>query len=116
MTMRKVIYLASGWDDYPVWKKAALLWHELVHIRQRQKWGHASFLKRYASARGRWYIETPAYRMSIRCYERMSGGQFNGTQYIEEKVASFRKSYWLKQIKYSQYKSETARIWKQERR
>jgi hypothetical protein len=116
MTMSKTIYLAAGWDDYPIWKKATILWHELVHIRQRQKWGHAKFVACYGTVRGRWRIEVPAYRMSIRCYERLSGGKFNGTAYIKDKLGSFRKSYWLKQLKYTQYYAETQKVWNQERR
>ena len=68
MTMRKTIYLSSKWESYPAWKRAAILWHELVHIRQRKKWGDAKFLSRYATARGRWASEVQAYRMSIRVY------------------------------------------------
>jgi len=115
MTLRKIIWLSSGFHKKEIWEKAALLWHEYIHILQRKKWGHASFLRRYATARGRWYIETPAYRMSIRVYERLSGGKFNATKYVESKVPSMRKSYWLGLIKNSQYKTETARIWLQER-
>jgi hypothetical protein len=116
MTLSKTIWLSAGWDDYEVWKKASILWHELVHVRQRQAWGHSKFLSRYSTARGRWYIEVPAYRMSVRAYERLSGGKFNGTNYIQAKLTSFRKDYWLRQINYSQYFSETQKIWNQERR
>jgi hypothetical protein len=116
MTLRKVIWLASGWDDYPIWKKATILWHELVHVRQRERWGHSKFLRRYATARGRWYIEVPAYRMSIRVYEHLSGGKFNATNYVKDKLKSFRKNYWLGQLDSRQYHAETQKIWYLERR
>lgn len=115
MTMRKIIWLSAEWDSYEIWKKAMILWHEYIHVLQRKKWGHASFLRRYATARGRWFIEVPAYRMSIRVYERLSGGKFNATKYVESKLVSMRKSYWLGTIKKSQYMAETRRIWLQER-
>ena len=115
MTMRKNIYLSGRWDSYPIWKKAAILWHEYIHVLQRERWGDAKFLARYATARGRWFIEAPAYRMSIRVYERMSGGKFNATEYVENKLVEFRKSYWLGTINKSQYVKETRAIWLKER-
>lgn len=114
MTLRKNIYLSGRWDSYDIVKKAVILWHELVHVRQRQRWGHSKFLARYATARGRWFIETPAYRMSIRVYERLSGGRFHAGNYIKGKLKSFRSSYKLGPINSKQYYSVTEDIWKLE--
>jgi hypothetical protein len=116
MTLRKVIWVSASWDKYPAWKKAAILWHELVHVRQRKAWGHTKFLSRYATARGRWVIEVPAYRMSIRVYERLSNGDFNAAEYIGSKLNTFRQDYLLESLDFEQYKQETQKIWFQERR
>ena len=115
MTLRKIIWLSAGFHEKAVWQQAAILWHEYIHVLQRKKWGHSLFLRRYATARGRWLIETPASRRSIRVYERLSGGKFNATKYVEAKLTTFRKSYWLGTLSKSQYKNETRRIWLQER-
>ena len=115
VTMNHNIWLSESWEEYPVWKKAMILWHELVHIRQRQEWGHTRFLLRYMTPRGRWAIEVPAYRMSIRVCERLSQGEFNSTAYIHKKINSFRQNYRLQLINYPQYKTETLIIWNYEK-
>jgi len=115
MTLRKIIWLSAGFHEKEIWQKAAILWHELIHVLQRKKWGHSLFLRRYATARGRWLIEAPAYRMSIRVYERLSGGKFHATNYVNAKLISFRKDYWLGTIDKSQYEKETRAIWFKER-
>jgi hypothetical protein len=116
MTLRKIIWLVDGFNSYPVWKQASILWHELVHVYQRKSWGHSKFLGRYTTARGRWAIETPGYRMSVRAYERLSGGRFHATNYIESKLVSMRKNYWLGWLDQRQYTEETRAIWYTERR
>ena len=62
MTLRRRIALSANWDKYSTAKQAEILWHELVHVRQRKRWGHEKFLRRYITAEGRWLIEVPAYR------------------------------------------------------
>jgi hypothetical protein len=116
MTLRKIVFLSSDWSEYPPHKQAAILWHELVHVRQRQRWGNTRFLARYASARGRWSIETPAYRMSIRIYERLSRDGFDSGAYIQRKLRTFRSDYWLKTIRMSDYTGFTRSVWSRERR
>lgn len=116
MTLRRNIFLADGWDDRSTSSKAGILFHEYVHVLQRKAWGHTRFLGRYGNARGRWEIEVPAYRMSIRVYERFSGGKFNATKYVESKIRTMRKDYWLGSIDWKQYERETKKIWLKERR
>lgn len=115
MTLRNSIKLAAKWDSYSKPQQAMILWHELVHVRQRKAWGHAKFVFRYASAKGRWAIETPAYRMSVRVYERLSKGKFNATDYVEYKLDSMYKSYWLSSLNKKHYKDKTRAIWLLER-
>jgi hypothetical protein len=121
MTMRKTIWLASDWEDKHIGHKAAILWHELVHIAQRRELGDAKFLAMYATAGGRWELEVPAYRMSLRVYEKLTEGQgsFDGAAWIEKKLPSFRESYWLGGaaglgINPEQYERETRKIWSRE--
>jgi hypothetical protein len=116
MTLRKNIWLSDKFDGYHVAHKAAILWHEYIHVKQRQRWGHAKFLSRYATARGRWLIETPAYRMSLRVYEKLSDGEFNGTEWVEDLLPRFRSDYALKALDKRQYFAETRKILYQERR
>lgn len=46
--------------------QAATLWHELVHVRQWERLGERNFLRHYVMAEGRWALEVPAYRESLR--------------------------------------------------
>lgn len=112
ITLRRRIGLSADWESYSIPKKAAILWHELVHIRQRQAMGHSRFVARWLlSPFGRWSLEVPAYRQSIAAYEAMSQGRFNGTAYTKAKASSMRKGYRLGRIDSKQYNQETTKIW-----
>lgn len=112
ITLRRRIGLSANWKSYSTIQKASILWHELVHIRQRQAMGHSRFVSRWLlSPFGRWSLETPAYRQSIVAYEAMSQGRFNGTAYTKNKVVSMRKGYKLTRIDSKQYAEETTNIW-----
>lgn len=116
MTLRKRIALAADWDKRSDESKAKILWHELVHVRQRKAWGHTKFLARYATAEGRWMIEVPAYRESLRMMKRI-GTQDTSKQlaaYISHKVDSMRGDYGLKKLEPTQYRRETSQIWRRE--
>jgi hypothetical protein len=116
MTLRKRIALSGKWDTYSTDKKAEILWHELVHVRQRKAWGHTKFLRRYATAEGRWMIEVPAYRESIRM-KKLFAKKYtkkNVEDYVEAKIDSMRDSYALKRLSKSHYERETRKIWMKE--
>jgi hypothetical protein len=111
ITWRNRVALSANWDKYTTIQKASILWHELVHIRQRQHLGHSRFVSRWLlSPFGRWSLETPAYRQSLSAYEVMSRGKFHGTDYADEKVVSMRKDYILGRIDKDQYVRETTAI------
>lgn len=66
-TMPQNIYVAPGFWETPVDKQAQTLWHEIVHVRQWQRLGPEKFATRWlVYAHGRWSLETPAYRESMR--------------------------------------------------
>jgi len=123
MTLRRTIWLASDWEEKHEGHKAAILWHELVHIAQRKAMGDAKFLAMYATVGGRWELEVPAYRMSLRVYEKLAGPtgtpgkDWDGFAWIEKKLQSFRKDYWLGGplgLNQEQYETETRKIWSRE--
>ena len=113
MTLRRRIALSGNWSKYSTAHKAEILWHELVHVRQRKAWGHARFLARYITAEGRWRIEVPAYRESLRAKKAISKGytQQAVRNYITGKIKSMRASYKLEKLDTGQYKRETQKIW-----
>lgn len=112
VTWRKTIALSANWSKYSTVQKASILWHELVHVRQRQHLGHTRFVARWLlSPFGRWSLEVPAYRQSLIAYETMSRGAFHGTNYADNKVISMRKGYVLGRINKEQYMHETTKIW-----
>jgi hypothetical protein len=111
MTLRRRIALAAGWKGYSTFKKAGILWHELVHVRQRQRMGHSKFLWTYRTPFGRWLIETPAYRQSVIAYETMTKGRFRSTDWIGRQLVSMRKGYWMGRIDERQYTDVTRKIW-----
>jgi len=115
MTLRRRIALSANWDKYSTAKQAEILWHELVHVRQRKSWGHAKFLRRYVTAEGRWLIEVPAYRESIRAKKALEDYDSGKVKkYIEFKVGSLWKNYKLGRLHKDQYEKETEEIWMKE--
>lgn len=66
------IFVAKGWDEYTEDRKAVILWHELVHVREYDR--HTPLLMglMYVTAEGRWALEVQAYRESFRV-ERLFG-------------------------------------------
>jgi len=114
VTLRGSVWLQKGFRDLSTFSQAMILWHELVHIYQRKMMGHFKFELRYLNPHTRWALEVPAYRMSIRCAERMSDGKFDSKAFIDAKLASFRSGYQMSAIPFSQFVRETSRIWKKE--
>src|SRR5690606_8180140 len=94
--------------------KAAILWHELVHVKQRLTFGHARFLLRYATARGRLCIEAPAYRMSMRVYRSLLGDGFDASAYMKKTAASLRESYRLATVDADDFHEALQAAWEPE--
>jgi hypothetical protein len=112
-TLRKRIWVEEGWEALSVESRAEVLFHELVHVRQRHAWGHAKFLWRYKSAEGRWCIEVPAYRESIRAMKAIGHSltEQGVEKYVDYKVPSMRTDYLMTALDGDQYSRETRRIW-----
>jgi len=115
-TLSKTIWLAGNWDEYSLESRAKILWHELVHTRQRKAWGFTKYAWRYKSAEGRWRMEAPAYRESIRAMKAIGKGASDKAvrQWITSKIDSMRTSYKLTALDSGQYKRETEKIWLKE--
>ena len=60
------IFVAKGWDEYTEDRKAVILWHELVHVREYDR--HTPLLMglMYVTSEGRWALEVQAYRETFR--------------------------------------------------
>ncbi len=98
MTLRHNVWLSTRWPEMSTGVQSQILWHEIVHIRQRARMGHSKFEMCYLTSRGRWLLEVPAYRMSIRASERMTNGLFDTEEYIHRTIYKFRSAYLLKTI------------------
>jgi hypothetical protein len=109
-TLRRTVWLQAGWPKYSTAKKARVLMHELVHIRQRRRLGHARFVARWLRTRYRWALETAAYRETIRTMRAMGASDKTIRAAVNHRVAKLRTSYRLKSIRRKQYERETRRI------
>ncbi len=74
-TVGETVYVPAGWDDRSDARKAAVLRHERVHMRQRRRYGTFFFFLRYTCwplpavwAIGRRDLEQEAYGESLRAY------------------------------------------------
>ena len=115
-TLSRTIWLAGNWEDRSLESKAKILWHELVHTRQRKAWGFTKFAWRYKSAEGRWRMEVPAYRESIRAMKAIGKGANDKAikGWIERRMKNMRSGYKLGKLSKSQYEKETKAIWSKE--
>lgn len=114
MTLRRIVYLVSGWKSYSVAKQAQILVHEDTHCWQRRWLSHVRFETRYLHAVGRWRLEMPAYRMTIRAKIRQGYSKKQIERYIEYKLSSFYDGYKLGRIPYGSFAHHTRSIWKLE--
>lgn len=115
-TLSRTIWLAGNWESRSLESKAKILWHELVHTRQRKAWGFTKFVWRYKSAEGRWRMEVPAYRESIRAMQAIGKGASDKKvrDWIERRMKNMRSSYKLTKLDKSQYNRETKKVWMRE--
>lgn len=86
-TLPGQIFLSAKFSALPIQYQAATLWHEIVHVNQWERMGKDVFIQHYAYSEGRWALEVPAYRQSLRlvrkfgmdpsAYESYKTGRFN---------------------------------------
>lgn len=74
-TLGETVYVPVGWDDRSDARKASVLRHERVHMRQKRRYGSFFFFLRYICwplpavwAIGRRDLEQEAYGESLRAY------------------------------------------------
>jgi hypothetical protein len=79
-TLGKTIYLPDGWDDTPAGRRWETLEHELVHVRQFERYGFVGMAVLYllvpvpmGLAWGRARLEWEAYRVTLRCIAELEG-------------------------------------------
>jgi hypothetical protein len=68
-TFPTAIFVAGDWDKFPIKTKAETMWHEVVHVNQWDRLGIEVFVINYAVTEGRWALEVPAYRESLRVWK-----------------------------------------------
>lgn len=64
-----VVLLGTSWPDKTTEQRARTLCHELVHCYQWDDLGDGVFPPTYLLSEGRWSLEVPAYRMSLRVWK-----------------------------------------------
>jgi hypothetical protein len=65
-TFPDTVYVSKDFPTLSVAEQAAILWHEIVHVRQYEALGLKVFFAHYSFAEGRWALEVQAYRESFR--------------------------------------------------
>lgn len=113
-TFPKTLWLDDDFHKRTLEEQAMTLYHEYTHVKQWNKIGFFTMLKRLASTRGRWSVEMPAYRMTIRVAEKLYGGAWGKNNYVDNKLRSFYKSYRFFQIKWRNYEKHTRDVWEKE--
>jgi hypothetical protein len=109
-TLRRRIWLQANWNERSTAAKVRILYHELVHIRQRRRLGHGRFVWRWLRARWRWALEVAAYHETVRVMRALGDSDREIDQWITARVGKLRKSYRLRKIGSKQFSRETLKI------
>lgn len=67
-TFPGVILVAPNWEERSEANRAVVLWHEIVHLRQYEKYGPVLMGLMYLTSEGRWAMEVQAYRETFRVH------------------------------------------------
>ena len=97
-TFPDTIYTSKDYPNYSDAGKAAVLWHELVHVRQYDRHRAAKFFTMYAFAEGRWAIEVQAYRESYRVRRLWGDDEENIREAMRSRAEMLYKEYELWQM------------------
>lgn len=92
-TLGHTIYTPSNWEDQPFFSRAAILRHEGVHFRQREKMGFVTYALAYlflplpaVFAVGRRDMEMEAYEETLRAFAEYYGVQALRENHIRIRV------------------------------
>lgn len=79
-TLGHTIYVPSGWEDVPALRRYVVLRHEVVHVRQFERWGVVGMVLLYGLlplpvglAWGRARLEWEAYAETLRATAEVEG-------------------------------------------
>ncbi len=113
-TLPDVIFVGSEWDSYPVVIQAEVLWHELVHVRQWERFGSSKFAFMYAIDESRWALEVVAYRESFRVLKTMGVLSKVLEAQMESRMESLYTKYFLAVIPKQCFEDLTSKVWEKE--
>lgn len=113
-TFPESVYVSKRYPTYDEAKKAAILWHEIVHLREYDRHGVAKFFTIYAFAEGRWALEVQAYRESFRI-KRMWGEDEESIQAaMQPRIELIYEGYKLDQMPKQCAVQAAVEIWKRD--
>ncbi len=93
-TLRRNIYIGVNYERYSTRRKAAVLAHEFVHVKQWDK--YRRFGLRYLfSARFGWAMEMQAYRETIRVKKLLGYREKYIEAYVNERAGRLWRGYKL---------------------
>jgi len=90
-----VILVTVRWDEYTVRRKAEILWHEIVHLRQYEEFGPIKMGLLYAVPEGRWAIEVQAYRESYRMRRQFGDSEETLRKHMNPRAEGLYRRYLL---------------------
>ena len=110
MTLAFTLYLGDGFEKKSPIDQAALLWHEIVHMKQWRRL-KAAFAVGYISAKWRWVWETHGYRQQFRVYLSQGVSEKRIRRMISELPSRYRgKIYKMKRLNKKQLCRETTKV------
>ncbi len=113
MTFYSQIRIPFDYQEMSELDYAAMLFHELRHLRQWRKYGRFQFGARYIlQPRWRWAMEMQAFRSSVMMRDRLGDKMLR--EYISRLPITFITTYALRSIRWEDLESQTIKILRSE--
>ena len=107
------IHLPVGFRRAPARNRAALLMHELLHVRQWRQAGAIPMAARYAFApRWRAAYEIEAHAESFRAHGSMGWTRRDALGWRTVYITRVHKTYFLRRVDFNEFAQLCARAWK----
>lgn len=109
-TLQYYIYVGVNFYKNSVAKQAEIMWHEIVHVYQWERFKSEMVLL-YPATHGRFSLEGPAYRMTVRMKIHFGATPEEIVAWIPLRGESFYRSYVLHSIPRKCFDQQVMTVW-----
>lgn len=109
-TLYATMFLPPQFYSAPLVVRAAWCRHELVHAWEWRTLGRFRFMARYAGPRGRFSLEMPAFRETLRTLAHLGRTEQQLRQEAERRSGTWNRAYRTRRLDQGQLYDESLRL------